>query len=763
MDIHIFHIFHVFIYYMYNNSINHIVAFGGRATGSDFCAELYCWQVGRCTKPCGWRCSIRDDNRCNYDYDSGLLNYCRWPDNTSQCFDNLATSNDWKRTAATATEAAQCTGDTRVPAPVFRSAAFLIKFPCMGQPCDELHNGYTRLGEHHNQNQYGRDRWRHVSAFDTLIRQGTEHQPGPNWQATSHGVWMQTADDPTPVGMDIPPTPFSIVSRNIRGLTHHIDEVLAAGNDVTALQETDVLETDVTWLKARARAKGYSLHFAQTTGISKDGITRRGRRTAILVKEPAKPKIINDIDDPTCQALEATGRWIELLIPLHDGDASFIITSAYGFAGASAGGDDYVANETFVALLAARAAQRKRAAQVICTDLNIDPIDSEVTIAAIDSGLLRDIPNDWFEDRTAPPTYCLTGVTADMHGSGVTRIDTILANPVFAHQISKLFYDYESAKGYDHVAITMYLDVERFNDTIMTLDKPALLKIPKQPTGIEGKRHNEHLNEKFNELWQEFDDSFDVAIASRNLDAAHFQWSLACETFLWRYCNADWQAHLPTHKPTRGEMLPMVERKAAANFYAMHDSAAATHDATTADITAQLHDLRWKIQRWTTPAGQEVRDNQLDIPVHINIDIGKIQGAHRTITDGEIQNTVNLVKKLATFNKLADIGLPGLSRLDQECSISITAQEVLDARDRCHQLRRAEAQRSRNDKADEIRRQLDPANDPHARRLYQFAQKTRSPPTSTMWDDKAKGFYIQHYQNHRPHRGGLASCLQQAP
>ena len=93
--------------------------------------------------------------------------------------------------------------------------------------------------------------------------------------------------------------PYTVVSRNIRGLSLHIDSVLASGNDVTALQETDVLECDVTWLTAKATAKGFTLVFAPTTAISKDGVTRRGRRAAILVKGPAIPKVLSSNDDPT--------------------------------------------------------------------------------------------------------------------------------------------------------------------------------------------------------------------------------------------------------------------------------------------------------------------------------------------------------------------------------------------------------------------------------------------------------------------------------
>ena len=110
------------------------------------------------------------------------------------------------------------------------------------------------------------------------------------------------------------------------------------------MQETDVLESEVTWLKAKATAKGYSLVFAANTAISRDGVTRRGRRAAILVKGPAVPKKIINNDDTTCLALDHTGRWIELLIPVGHGEASFICTCAYGYSGASSGGDDYAAN-----------------------------------------------------------------------------------------------------------------------------------------------------------------------------------------------------------------------------------------------------------------------------------------------------------------------------------------------------------------------------------------------------------------------------------
>ena len=65
-----------------------------------------------------------------------------------------------------------------------------------------------------------------------------------------------------------------------------------------------------------------------------------------------------------------------------------------------------------------------------------------------------------------------------MNGKGVTRIDTILANAAGNHLTQLVWYNYIVSKGYDHVAICMYLDLQRFNDTIRTVDMPNVLKIP---------------------------------------------------------------------------------------------------------------------------------------------------------------------------------------------------------------------------------------------------------------------------------------------
>ena len=86
-------------------------------------------------------------------------------------------------------------------------------------------------------------------------RNRIEQQPGPSWVQSANGVWTAQPDE---ANQDEEARPYTVASRNIRGLTLHIDGVLAGGFDVTAFQETEVLECDTTWLKAKARKRLYA-------------------------------------------------------------------------------------------------------------------------------------------------------------------------------------------------------------------------------------------------------------------------------------------------------------------------------------------------------------------------------------------------------------------------------------------------------------------------------------------------------------------------
>ena len=169
--------------------------------------------------------------------------------------------------------------------------------------------------------------------------------------------------------------PFSFVTRNIRGLAQKIHTLLALGHDVLALQETDVAECDVVWLRAQASAGGYTLLFADSINMATGEGMKMGRRAALLCKGPAVPAVIAPPSDATCQSLLATGRWVEALIPVGDGLGHIIVASAYGYSGASSANAEYVKNETLITNMVVRLNHNPKIPYVVGADLNVDPLD----------------------------------------------------------------------------------------------------------------------------------------------------------------------------------------------------------------------------------------------------------------------------------------------------------------------------------------------------------------------------------------------------
>ena len=153
---------------------------------------------------------------------------------------------------------------------------------------------------------------------------------------------------------------FRFESHNIRGLAQKLHTLLGTNVDLYALQETDVAEYDIGRLCVAAVDKGYQLLFGDTVNMAKVGGVRMGRRTALLCKGPAAPMKTTALDDAVCQQLLVTGRWIEALVPLKQGYGHILAASAYGYSGASSGGEEYNLNEMLAANMVARAAQRPR-------------------------------------------------------------------------------------------------------------------------------------------------------------------------------------------------------------------------------------------------------------------------------------------------------------------------------------------------------------------------------------------------------------------
>ena len=128
---------------------------------------------------------------------------------------------------------------------------------------------------------------------------------------------------------------------------------------------------------------------------------------------------------------------------------------------------------------------------------------------------------------------------------GVTRIDTVLTNFCASHSCLKFWYDWEQAKGYDHVALCMDIDRRRFHEDITGVVPPCRLNLPAKPFGKARAVLHAALQGKFEVLWEELvAHAFDLAEAELNLEQTHHLWNIACETFLLRLCSGDWQAEL---------------------------------------------------------------------------------------------------------------------------------------------------------------------------------------------------------------------------
>ena len=78
------------------------------------------------------------------------------------------------------------------------------------------------------------------------------------------------------------------------------------GHLATALQEVDAAEYEISSLKVDAYEYGFTLTFAEPTPLTKDGVTRTGRRAAILTKLPALPILLDQKGDAAAALLRSS-------------------------------------------------------------------------------------------------------------------------------------------------------------------------------------------------------------------------------------------------------------------------------------------------------------------------------------------------------------------------------------------------------------------------------------------------------------------------
>jgi hypothetical protein len=115
-----------------------------------------------------------------------------------------------------------------------------------------------------------------------------------------------------------------------------------------------------------------------------------------------------------------------------------------------------------------------------------------------------------------------------MQGSGITRIDAFLTNPVASHVFKEVKYDYRSGRTFDHVPLNMTLSLDKFEDYTSVAILPAelnLLSLTGMATS-ERRSTQEERAKRYKEVWMRFANQFRGAIGQDDAEGAHRIWCL---------------------------------------------------------------------------------------------------------------------------------------------------------------------------------------------------------------------------------------------
>ena len=254
------------------------------------------------------------------------------------------------------------------------------------------------------------------------------------------------------------------------GIHLHRDVITPSDIDIYNMQETDIPNADCYAEYDAHRNAGRKLAFGKSTQLAKDG-SSFGRRVAISSRTAEMYDLKIDGDD--LHVLELSGRWIEKLIPVGNGDR-FVINAIFcGIAGASSDSEKARENERLLATALSRMLQFKDTPYFLAMDGNISPSCSKTISAATNEGLVHDLPRDWAQD--ADNVQCTFFrdkiIEQDKTGKGITRIDTILANHPASQLVEDVNYGWTQSKGFDHLMIIALIDLDVINMKSLQLKK----------------------------------------------------------------------------------------------------------------------------------------------------------------------------------------------------------------------------------------------------------------------------------------------------
>ena len=344
--------------------------------------------------------------------------------------------------------------------------------------------------------------------------------------------------------------------------------------DFTACTELELLEAAVVDFRQTCRDNGKVATLGEPANISKQSSRIRGRRVGIISRHARLDCPASHPADGLDE-LRRSGRWIEVIIPVGEGNKLCTLACFYGIAGASSGGDECVVNERLLAAALSRACAAGDAPYLLCMDGNISAKASAIITAVTNDAALIDLRADRDPVNASQPTFKFGGIKATplTEGEvGTSAIDFWFANEAANCLVSAVQVRWDLCEGCDHVPMDVLLNIEAYNDIIDVVEKPSQIT-----TANLVKLDDDTLNDLYCRVRTEGAKHFERLCSTCNPTVAHRQWSILCEVFLHA-----WQ--------TIGDPKDRAQIDNAVNYASAHFEA---HDLLTSNSTSHSGASTW--------------------------------------------------------------------------------------------------------------------------------------------------------------------------
>ena len=157
------------------------------------------------------------------------------------------------------------------------------------------------------------------------------------------------------------------------------------------------------------KESGITATLAPSTSITKDTDKTCGRRVGIPTASTLDAEIPLITPHYGIDELVASGRWVEVQIPLGTGNHYCTLACYYGYAGKTA--SERVMNERMLSHATSRATADPDTPYLLFTDGNVQYDKSKVISTMVISGLLIDLHSDYNDLEVRAPTFNMHGIT----------------------------------------------------------------------------------------------------------------------------------------------------------------------------------------------------------------------------------------------------------------------------------------------------------------------------------------------------------------